>query len=271
MKRMLTSLATTLVTVYLALCGLLFLLQRQMVYLPQYTRVAAASTDFALDRDGVVLRGWRLNPGQPRALLYFGGNAEEIGWQRERYARWFPGHTVYLVAYRGYGASDGSPAEAALKSDALALYDAIAGAHGAVDVLARSVGTGVALHLAARRSVGRLALITPYDSLVAVAAHHYPWMPVSWLLRERFDAAADAAGVRAPALLLIARRDDIIPPAHAERLAQAFPQPPTVQWLDSDHNTTEMDGRFALALQRHFRDVPWQHRPQHPQETPPSD
>ena len=271
MMRMLTSLSATIAVAWLALCALLFLLQRQMLYLPQSTRVPAASTDFALERDGVVLRGWRLNPGQSRALLYFGGNAEEIGWQRERYARWFPGHTIYLVAYRGYGASDGSPAEAALKADALALHDRVAGAHAAVDVLARSVGTGVALHLAARRSIGRLALITPYDSLVAVAGYHYPWMPVRWLLRERFDAAADAARVSAPTLLLVARQDEIIPPVHAERLARAFPQPPAVQWLDSDHNTTEMDGRFALALQRQFRDAAWQHRAPDPPEMPRSD
>lgn len=271
MKRMLTSLATLIVVAWLVLCALLFLLQRQMLFLPQSTRVPASRTDFALDRDGVVLRGWRLNPGQPRALLYFGGNAEEIGWQRERYRRWFPGHTIYLVAYRGYGASDGSPSEAALKADALALYDLVTGAHAAVDVLARSVGTGVALHLAARRDIGRLALITPYDSLVAVAGHHYPWVPVHWLLRERFDATADAARVTSPTLLLIASHDEIIPPVHAERLAGAFPQLPTMQWLDSDHNTTDMDGRFALALQRHFRDAAWQHGNSDPPEMPRSD
>jgi pimeloyl-ACP methyl ester carboxylesterase len=228
-------------------------MQRQMLYLPQYTRVDAASTDFELINEGLTLRGWRVNPGQPRALLFFGGNAEEIGYQRQRFARWFPGHTIYLLAYRGYGASEGSPSEAALKGDALALYDAIAPQHVGVDVLGRSVGSGVALHLAARRSVGRLALITPYDSLVAVASRHYPLFPVNWLLRERFEASVDAVSVQAPTLLLLARQDEIIPPAHGEALARAFPQPPALQWLDSDHNTTEMDANFALALQRHFR------------------
>ena len=186
-------------------------------------------------------------------MLYFGGNAEDIGYGRERFARWFPEHTIYLVAYRGYGASEGEPSEAALKADALALYDAISSEHESVDVLARSVGTGVALHLAARRALGRLALITPYDSLVAVASRHYPLFPVDWLLRERFEAVADAARVDRPTLLLIARQDEIIPPAHAEKLAHAFPQMPQLQWLDTDHNTTEMDARFAVALQRHFR------------------
>jgi pimeloyl-ACP methyl ester carboxylesterase len=253
MKQMLSSLLITVIGIYLVLCALLFLMQRQMLYLPQYTRVDAASTDFELDREGLKLRGWRVNPGQPRALLFFGGNAEEIGYQRERFARWFPGHTIYLLAYRGYGASEGSPSEAALKGDALALFDAIAQQYVGVDALGRSVGSGVALHVAARRSVGRLALITPYDSLVAVASRHYPFFPVGWLLRERFEASVDAAKVQVPTLLLLARQDEIIPPAHGEALARAFPQPPTLQWLDTDHNTTEMDANFALALQRHFR------------------
>ena len=253
MLRMLSSIAIVVVAIYLALCVLLFLMQRQMLYLPQYTRVATAATDFELVSDGLKLRGWRVNPGQARALLYFGGNAEEIGYQRERFAAWFPSHTIYLLAYRGYGASEGSPAEAALKGDALVLYDAIAPRHAGVDALGRSVGSGVALHVGARRALGRLALITPYDSLVAVASHHYPLFPVNWLLRERFDAAADAANVHVPTLLLLARQDEIIPPVHAEALARAFPQPPALQWLDTDHNTTEVDANFALALQRHFR------------------
>lgn len=250
---MLSSLAIAAVALYLGLCALLFVFQRQMLFLPSGTRVDARSTDFELVNEGLHLRGWRLNPGQARAMLYFGGNAEDIGFSRERFARWFPEHTNYLVAYRGYGASEGEPGEAALKADARAVYDAIAPAHDSVDVLARSVGNGVALHLEARRELGRLALITPFDSLVAVASHHYPLFPVDWLLRERFEALADAAQVDLPTLLLIARQDEIIPPVHAEILARAFPQMPQLQWLDTDHNTTEMDARFALALQRHFR------------------
>jgi uncharacterized protein len=254
MLRTLSTLAIVLLLIYLGLCALLFLSQRQMLFLPQGTRVAAKDTDFGLTIDAVHLRGWRINPGQARALLYFGGNAESIQGQSERFARWFPGHTIYLLAYRGYGASEGSPDEATLKSDALALYDAVAANHTSIDVLGRSVGSGVALHLAARRKLGRLALITPYDSIVAVAADHYPWFPVNWLLHQRFEASVDAAALDVPALLLIARFDQIIPPAHAEALASAFRRStPKIQWLDTDHNTVEMDAHFALALQQHFR------------------
>ncbi len=254
MLRMLSFVVGLVVVLYFFLCAFLWASQRQMIFLPQGTRVAAQATDFELRSDGLRLRGWRLNPGQPCALIYFGGNAEAIDNQRERFARWFPQHTIYLLAYRGYGASEGSPSEAALKQDALALYDAIMGAHASIDVIGRSVGSGLALYLAARRAIARVALITPYDSLVEVAARHYPVFPVRWLMHQRFEATGDAAEVRAPTLLLIARHDQIIPPAHAEALARAFVHPPEIQWLDTDHNTVEMDARFALALQRFFRE-----------------
>lgn len=250
--RLLASLASITALTYLALCGWMFATQRQLLFMPQFTRADAADTRFAVIADGFTLRGWQINPGQPTALLYFGGNAEAVQMQRDDFARWFPQHTIYLLAYRGYGASDGAPSEAALKADALRLFDQIRPAHVAVDALGRSLGAGVALHLAARRPVNRLALITPYDSLAEVAAHHYPWLPVRWLMRDRFDARADAATLTQAPLLLIARRDQVIPPARTEALADQFPSRPQIVWLDADHNSVDLDPQFAAALQAHF-------------------
>ena len=252
MKRMFLSLVWSLGGLYLVLCAALYLLQSRMLYLGQYTRVEAAETDFELKREGLVLRGWRINPGKPRALLYFGGNAESVQLQRADFARWFPDYTIYLLAYRGYGASDGAPGERVLKADALALFDDLQPHYGQIAALGRSVGTGVALHLAARRPIARLALITPYDSLREVAAAHYPIFPVRLLLRDTFEALADAAALQIPVLLLIAREDQVIPPRHAQRLLAAFIRTPITQWLDTDHNTVEQDARFALALRQFF-------------------
>lgn len=238
--------------IYLLLCVALYFLQSRMLYLGGATRVEAVETNFTLARDGVVLRGWRLNPGQVRALVYFGGNAESVQFQGEELARWFPQTTIYLLPYRGYGASDGSPSEILLKDDALAFFDTVKANHAHVSLLARSLGTGIALHVAARRSVARLALITPYDSLLNVARGHYPVLPIRWLMRDTFIATDDATAVQAPVLLLIARLDNIIPPARAEALATRFPQPPQIQWLDTDHNTVDADIHFAASLKRFF-------------------
>lgn len=109
--------------VYAGICALLFFKQRQLIYYPGATQVSAQETDYSLARGGLTLRGWRLNPGKSKAVVYFGGNAERLETSREQFARLFPDRTVYLVSYRGYGASEGRPDQAALFGDALALYD----------------------------------------------------------------------------------------------------------------------------------------------------
>ncbi|MBB1087661.1 alpha/beta hydrolase [Lysobacter sp. SG-8] len=235
---------------YAAVCAFLYLKQRELVYFPQVTKVEATRTDFALENDGEVLRGWVVNPGQPRALLYFGGNAEAIQLNREAFADWFPGHTVYLLAYRGYGASSGAPDEDALVSDALALHAHAARRHAGIDVIGRSLGSGVAAQLAARRPVDRLALVTPFDSLVATAAGHYPWVPVRGLMRDRFDSAGALATHAGPVLVIRGERDTLVPPPRTQALVEALPSPPLeVVLRDAGHNGFDGRPEYRQALQ----------------------
>ncbi|WP_394694902.1 alpha/beta hydrolase [Pseudoxanthomonas japonensis] len=212
------------VVAYLGLCSLLYLQQRRLIYYPQFTRVAPAQTDFAFRRPDAVLRGWVVNPGQRDAVLYFGGNAESVEDNRDAFARWLPTHTVYLVAYRGYGASDGEPSEAALFADALALHDDVARRHpaGRIAIAGRSLGSGVATYVATERDAEELVLVTPFDSLVAVAQSHYPVFPVRLLLKDRYDSAARLPGYGGNLLVLRAGRDTVVPPAHTDRLLASF-------------------------------------------------
>lgn len=238
---------------YVAVCGLMYARQRELVYFPQLTRVEATDTDFALPRGQVVLRGWVVNPGQPRALLYFGGNAEAVQGNRDNFARWFPGHTVYLVAYRGFGASDGAPTEQDLFADALALFDHASKRHGQVDVIGRSLGSGVASHLAARRPVHRLALVTPFDSLVDVGRQHYPWLPIGLIAHDRYDSVAHLAQYKGPLLVVRAGQDEVVPPANTERLVASLTRP--VQVLEiphADHGSVGADPAFARTLKGFF-------------------
>ena len=87
------------------------------------------------------------------------------------------------------------------------------------------LGGGVAVHLAAERPLVGVVLVTPFDSLTAVAQRHYPWLPVRWLLNHPFDALARAPSIRTPMLCLVAGSDRIIPPAHAARLFAAWGGP----------------------------------------------
>ncbi|MGQ0799112.1 MAG: alpha/beta hydrolase [Pseudomarimonas sp.] len=216
---------------WLGICILMYLQQRDLVYFGAVTRVDAATTDFALKRDeGVTLRGWVVNPEAADVLLYFGGNAEGIGQMRESLRNWLPQRASYLLAYRGYGASDGSPSQDLLFADAVALYDEVATRHpGArVAVIGRSLGSGVAAYLASQRAVDKLVLVTPFDSLVAVAGAHYPWLPTSLLVTERFESTHWLRDYREPVLVIRAGQDQVIPPTNTDRLIAALPQAPQV-------------------------------------------
>ncbi|RPH66861.1 MAG: alpha/beta hydrolase [Burkholderiales bacterium] len=180
--------------------------------------------------DGARLRGWvRPATAVPApVVLYFGGNAEEVSWTLAD-PRWPPDWTVAAVNYRGYGASEGRPSEPALVEDALAIHDAIA-ARPDVDArrivaVGRSLGTALAAKLAAERPVAGAILISPYDSMVELGRTHYPWLPVSWLLRHRFDASADARAARVEMLAIVAAGDSIIPPQRSRALHDAWAGP----------------------------------------------
>lgn len=249
---MLVGLLAVAALAYALLVALAFAFQRNLVYFPGYTRVDAAGTDFALDRGDAVLRGWVVNPGKPSAIVYFGGNAEAVQANRDDFSRWFPGRSVYLLAYRGYGASDGAPTSEALLADALALFDEAQARHPGqpVSVVGRSLGSGIASHVASRRHVDRLALVTPFDSLANVAQAHYPWLPVRWLLRDGYPSAEWLQGFRGETLVLRGGRDEVIPAANTDALVATLPPASTrvVIIAEAGHNDIGAFPAFGDAL-----------------------
>ncbi len=220
--RTLLALLGFMLAVYVGLCTLLYLRQRSMIYYPQPRGLAAAEASLLLPVDGARLVITSTGAHHDNALLYFGGNAEDVSRSLDQFSASFPEHGLYLMHYRGYGGSEGEPTEQALKADALALYDYARMYHSQISVVGRSLGSGVALHVASRRPVQRLALITPYDSLLAVAERAYPIFPVAWLMEDPYLATVDAAQIDVPTLLLIAERDSIIGRPHSKHLQQAF-------------------------------------------------
>lgn len=240
MRRVLMALLLLPALAWAGFCGLLYFQQRDLIYHPELTRVPAAETDFALARGDVTLRGWQLNPGHDDVLIYFGGNAERLSGMRDALSGKLPAQTVVLLAYRGYGASDGMPEESLLFEDALALYDDIRRRQpqASISVMGRSLGSGVASYLASHRPVRKLVLVTPFDSMVAVAGSHYPWLPTGLLVTERFESSRWLADFRGPVLVVRAGRDRIVLPANTDRLIAALPAPPRVLDLpDADHNS----------------------------------
>lgn len=222
--------------------------QDRLIFFPQpsaeFRDLPAAALPIAIQGfDGTHLRGWMRAASVSPAptVLYFGGNAEEVSGTLAD-PRWPRDWAIVAINYRGYGASEGAPGETELVADALVIHDTIA-ARDDVDArrivaFGRSLGSGVAARLAAERPLAGAILVSPYDSLVAVGRTHYPWLPVAWLLRHRFDAEADARRARMPLLAIVADHDSIIPRERSRALYEAWAG--AKSWLSitaTDHNT----------------------------------
>ncbi|MGZ3181746.1 MAG: alpha/beta hydrolase [Telluria sp.] len=178
-------------------------------------------------QDGTRLSGWMLTPPSPGphpAVLYFGGRSEEVSWVVRDAATLFPGMAVLAVNYRGYGGSLGDPAEHAIVEDGRMLFDWLA-EHGAVDaariaLVGRSLGSGVAVQVARDRPAAAVVLITPYDSIVALAKRRFRAVPIDYVLRHRFESVKYAPALKAPTFVLRAASDDIVPHLHTDELVR---------------------------------------------------
>ena len=222
MPRTIVTLVAIVALVYLGLCGALFLFQRSLIYFPQPRSLAGGAATLTLPADGgQVLVTVRQRRG-PDALLYFGGNAEDVSGSLPDLSTAFPDHAIYLLHYRGYGGSSGKPSEAALFADALALFDLVRAEHRNIVVVGRSLGSGVAVYLASLRPVARLVLVTPYDSLLELAATQFPYFPVRWLLLDKFESWRYAQHIAVPTLVVAAEHDEVIPRASTEALYKRF-------------------------------------------------
>ncbi|MGY0504490.1 alpha/beta hydrolase [Luteimonas sp. e5] len=246
-----------LAALYALACTWMFLRQRQLLYFPQHTRVPTEQTDFALQRPDAVLRGWQLRTHARDPILYFGGNAESVQHARHAFAVCCGTRPLYLPAYRGYGASDGEPARDALLADALALHDEVARRHPGqrISVVGRSLGSGIAAHVASQRPIDRLVLVTPYDRMRHLARLHMPWLPVRWLLREDYDSAGWLHDARMPILVIRAEHDHVVPAASTDALLHALPkaQLTEVTVPGSDHDSVSEHPVWHAALSEFLR------------------
>jgi uncharacterized protein len=219
--------------VYGSVVGGLYLFQRRLLYRPCLTRPAL--DELALlgvreieltTQDGLTLFSWYLPPPAGRPVIaYFHGNGGNIGYRTERLLRFAAeGYGVLLAEYRGYGGNPGEPCERGLFTDAKAALDFLAASDISseqVVLWGESLGSGVAVHLAATRAIGGVVLEAPFTSVAACAQRHYPFVPAAWLVHDRFDSLSRIAQVTAPLLILHGERDMVVPVHHGRTLLAA--------------------------------------------------
>jgi len=250
-KRMALVIALTPLAGYLGFCLILLCFQRSFIYFPTEATRHRPGEMSTLTVQGASLRISERRLEGPNALIYFGGNAEDVSFSLPLLSKAYPNHALYLLHYRGYGGSTGQPTEEALHADARALFEMVHARHEHVLVMGRSLGTAVAVRLAATQPVNRLVLVTPYDSILHVAQLEFPYVPVSLILRDKFESCRDAPKVQAPTLILAAEGDEVIPRESTQALFRTFsPGVARMQYIPrSGHNSISARPEYLKALQ----------------------
>ncbi len=271
-RRLLRGLVALLLVVGTVM-GILWAVQRQLIYLPDAAEVPPAgevipgARDVTLrTEDGLELGAWFVPangppPGTSMAVLVAPGNggnrAGRVGLARELSER---GLAVLLMDYRGYGGNPGSPSEEGLLADAVAATETLAGLGFPPErtiYFGESLGTGVVAALQARHPPAGMVLRSPYTELADVGAHHYPFLPVRLLLRDRFPVVSFLSSSKVPLTVIYADHDTIVPSALSESVADAAPSLiERVVINGADHNDPVMFGpKVAQAVSRLARDV----------------
>jgi pimeloyl-ACP methyl ester carboxylesterase len=238
-------------TIYVGICLAMFLFQRSLLYYPQPRAVTAPESTLVLHVPGSELIVTVRPHSGAKAIIYFGGNGEDVSANLEGFSRAFPDHALFLLHYRGYGGSTGQPSEQAISSDAVALFKSVYAQHTQVALIGRSLGSGVAIRLASEVRASRLILVTPYDSIEEIAAAAYPYVPVRLLLLDRYESWKYAPAIAIPTTLIAAQNDEVIPRASTAKLFARFrPGVASMKVIAGvGHNDIGEQGEYLKAIQ----------------------
>jgi len=214
---------------YCGLLALMYVFQRALLYFPDTRRTPPAAVGFPqaeeialTSSDGEKLIAWHVAAHRNKpVVLYFQGNAGALDLRVGRF-QWLveDGTGLLALCYRGYGGSSGKPSEQGLIRDAIAAYEFAAARYAPSHIVlwGESLGTAVAIALAAEHKVGGLILDAPFTSIADVGAAVYPFVPVRWLIKHPFRSDLRIARVIAPVLVLHGERDRVVPIRFGERL-----------------------------------------------------
>ena len=254
MKKIIKSIVSISFSVYLIVGIFLYIKQDNFIYFPTQ-QIESTYKEKVFTNEDESIGTTVLNFGKEKAIIYFGGNAEDVDYNADNFRKIFKDYTVYLVKYRGYGASTGQPTEKSLYSDALHIYDSIKNKYLNISIIGRSLGTGVATYLASKRDTHKLALITPFDSLQSVAQEKFPIYPMSILLRDKYRSIDRVHNIKSQTLILMAQNDQIITNEHTENLANQFlASQITLKIIKNEnHNSISSNKRYYTLLSNYFK------------------
>ncbi len=223
MKKLLRSLFIFFIFFYISFSTFLYFFQDNFLYHPQQKSFNSLEEKL-FKNDNFSIYTTLVNNGKKRAIIYFGGNFENVEYNYFNFSNTFKEHTSYLVQYRGYLSSTGKPSQKALYSDALHIYDNIKDKHKEVIAIGRSLGSGIAGYLASKRDIKKLILVTPYDSIENVAQDKFKIFPISLILKDKYDLASRVTSIKAKTSIIYVKNDNVIKNERTKELIKQFPK-----------------------------------------------
>ena len=230
--------------------------QEAYLFLPKRYEVLPEFERYRWDRkiNGSNHQGWFLDKGKEQTVIYHGGNAEDLAGHCDVLFDGLDANAL-LVNYRGYGESEGTPSEADLIADAIAIFDLFCKEQNIsptnIFLMGRSLGTGVAVQVAAARpQAAGVILVTPYESIAAIAKFQYPWLPIERMLRHPFRSIDHAPEMQIPVLILLAEFDTVIPIESGQRLGKAWGGSRKTVTLPADHNDINEHPEYFHEINR---------------------
>ncbi len=265
-KNMIFRTIRLVVLLYVSICVYLYFFQESIIFPQQdlnfYARDSYRQYEIDVDHYGINLHGWLYeNKGvtNNNALIYYGGNAEEVSHLLLEVDR-LSVRYILLLNYRGFGESKGDPGEQELISDALFVFDYLMDLKGIdaknIYLLGRSLGSGIAVHVASKRLVGGVILVTPFDSLLNTAKEQYPFIPMDLLIRHRFESDVRAPQINIPALFVVGGRDSLISNEQSQKLAELWGG--SVRYIvfdEANHTDISLDGRYWTVINDYLSDL----------------
>jgi len=259
--RRLMLIALSAIAVYAGFLACLFLFQRTLLYHPSGDRPDPAAygvpdlEQISVEtQDGLKLLAWyRPAAAGRQTILYLHGNGGHIGHRGGKVRAYLDaGYGLLLLSYRGYAGNPGKPTEEGLYADGDAAMAFLAGTgvqSSRVVLYGESLGTGIAIELAIKYDVNAAVLEAPYSSIPDVAQHHYFYMPVRYLVRDRFDSTEKIARVEEPILVVHGGKDRVVPMKFGKKLFDTAREPKSfLQLATAGHNDLYNFGVAAKVI-----------------------
>ncbi|MCW8837252.1 MAG: alpha/beta hydrolase [Thiovulaceae bacterium] len=222
MKKLIKLILFLSVIIYITIGTYFYIIQDSLVYNPK-PKAPNTLKEKIFKIDGELIHATLVNSEKDIAIIYFGGNAEDVDYNYSKFSKVFSKYTVYLVQYRGFANSSGIPTEKNLYSDALYIYDYLKKKYKSITVIGRSLGSGVATYLASKREVKKLILVTPFDSIENIAKSRFNIYPISLMLRDKFDSLSRIKDIKSPTLIIYAQNDETVKKERTDNLVKEFP------------------------------------------------